>query len=100
MKRKMIQKLTQNGWLMVAKNSYVRVLIHEYMKTITIRDDIYKSLRELKRSKDSFSEVIRRLLERKNTDMSTYFGILRDSSKLDEIEEIAANIRESARMRT
>jgi len=70
------------------------------MKTITIRDDIYKSLRELKRAKDSFSEVIQRLLERKNTDLNTYFGVLRDSSKLDEIEEIATNIRESARLRT
>ena len=73
--------------------------MHLHMKTITIRDDIYKSLKELKRSKESFSDVIKRLLTRKNTSISEYFGVLEDSSLLNEIEEIAENIRSSARLR-
>lgn len=69
------------------------------MKTITIRDEVYNFLKELKKPKESFSDVISRLLIKKNIDNMEYFGILKDSSILDEIELIAVEIRESARER-
>jgi predicted CopG family antitoxin len=74
--------------------------MHCSMKTITIRDDIYERLVTLKRAKDSFSDVIRRLLERKNTDLSQYFGILAGSSAMDDVASIAEDVRKSAKVRS
>ncbi|MBD3407548.1 MAG: antitoxin [Candidatus Lokiarchaeota archaeon] len=69
------------------------------MKTITIRDEVYNFLKEVKRPKESFSDVIIRLLKNKNIDNLSYFGVLKDSQILDEIESITIEIRESARER-
>ena len=74
--------------------------MHEHMKTISIRDEVYKNLRNMKREGESFSDVIERLLERKNLSIRSYFGILKDNPVLDEIEEIARRTRETARPRT
>lgn len=74
--------------------------MHESMKTISIRDEVYKSLRNMKREGESFSDVIERLLKRKNLSIRSYFGILKDNPVLDEIEEIARKAREEARART
>ncbi len=68
------------------------------MKTISIRDDIYSRLLEMKEEGESFSDVIEKLLERKNTRISKYFGILRDGEVLDEIEK-CLEARKSARLR-
>ncbi len=57
------------------------------MKTISIRDDVYNKLAEIKKEGESFSDVIERLLERKNVNLKKYFGALKDSEVLDEIEE-------------
>jgi predicted CopG family antitoxin len=70
------------------------------MKTITVRDDIYERLVALKRAKDSFSDVIRRLLERRNTNLSQYFGILADSSAMDDVASTAEDVRKSAKVRS
>ncbi len=68
------------------------------MKTISIRDDVYKKLAEMKEEGESFSDVIEKLLKRKGTDIRKYFGILRDSEVLDEIEK-CLEMRKSARFR-
>ncbi len=68
------------------------------MKTISIRDDIYRKLAEMKDEKESFSDVIEKLLKRKNIDIKNYFGILKDSDVLDEIEK-SLEARKSARFR-
>ena len=68
------------------------------MKTISIRDDIYKRLAEMKGDGESFSDVIEKLLKRKRTNIKKYFGILRDSDVLDEIER-CLEARKSARFR-
>ena len=68
------------------------------MKTISIRDDIYNRLLEMKGEGESFSDVIEKLLERRNTSISKYFGILRDGEVLDEIEKCLES-RKSARLR-
>ncbi|ADC65191.1 Protein of unknown function DUF217 [Ferroglobus placidus DSM 10642] len=68
------------------------------MKTISIRDDVYKRLAEMKEEGESFSDVIEKLLKKKNTNIKKYFGVLKDSEVLDEIEKIL-EMRRSARLR-
>ena len=36
---------------------------HSYMKNIMVRDEIYEKLQKMKRGKESFSDVILRLIE-------------------------------------
>ena len=54
------------------------------MKNITIRDDVYKKLLELKGEDMSFSYVIMELIE-KRISIKRFKGILKDSEFLDEI---------------
>ncbi len=68
------------------------------MKTISIRDYIYSKLTEMKDERESFSDVIEKLLRRKNTNIKRYFGVLRDSEVLEEIEK-SLEMRKSARFR-
>jgi len=64
-----------------------------YMKTIMIRDDVYKKLVEIKGDK-SFSEIIEELIEESLTlrrrKLEKYFGILNE----EEAEEIMKEIKE------
>jgi len=69
------------------------------MKTITIRDDTYEKLARLKRNGESFSDVIERLIEQKDFDISRYFGILKDSEVLEKILEYSKDFRKNARLR-
>ena len=59
----------------------------ETMKTITIRDETYHSLLSLKEEEDSFSDVIDRLISRKNRDIREYAGALKESKILDNLED-------------
>jgi len=68
------------------------------MKTISIRDDIYRKLVEMKEEGESFSDVIEKLLKRRKIDIRKYFGVLKDSEVLDEIEK-SLEMRKSARFR-
>ena len=68
-------------------------------KTISIRDDVHKRLVEAKRQDESFSDVIDRLLKKESPDLSVFFGSLKNSDLLDEIEEDSKRIRASARSR-
>ena len=67
------------------------------MKTIMIRDDVYKKLVEIKGDK-SFSEVIEELIEESVTlrkkKLERYFGILSE----EEAKEILKAIEESRRL--
>ena len=73
--------------------------MHGCMKTISIRDDVYKNLKNAKREGESFSEVIERLLEKKNLNIESYFGVLKGNPILDELEELSKKMRETARFR-
>ncbi len=73
--------------------------MHEAMKTITLRDDTYHSLVILKEGDDSFSDVIDRLISRKNRDIREYTGALRDSGVLDELNTFTRKMRSSGRAR-
>jgi len=68
------------------------------MKTISIRDEVYEKLVEMKEEGESFSDVIEKLLRRKTTNIKKCFGILKDSEVLDEIER-CLEARKSARFR-
>ena len=73
--------------------------MHEAMKTITLRDDTYHSLLILKEGNDSFSDVINRLISKKNRDIREYAGALRDSKVLDELHTFTKKMRSSGRAR-
>ena len=76
--------------------------MHEYtqtMKTITIRDDTYHTLLMLKEGEDSFSDVINRLISKKNRDIREYAGALRDSKVLDSLHAFTREMRDSGRAR-
>ena len=65
------------------------------MKTITIRDDTYHTLLMLKEGEESFSDVINRLISKKNRDIREYAGALRDSKILDRLQVSTKEIRDS-----
>ncbi len=80
---------------------YICVCIHSTMstKTISIREEVYDILKNLKRENESFSDVIEKLAKKRKSDLSQYFGVLKDSRVLNEIEEDYKKIRASARQR-
>jgi predicted CopG family antitoxin len=73
--------------------------MHEAMKTITLREETYHSLLVLKEGDDSFSDVIDRLVSRKNRDIREYAGALRDSKVLDDLQVFTKKMRSSGRAR-
>ena len=64
-------------------------------KTLTIMDDAYKLLLENKMENESFSEVVRRVLSKKESKkLSDFFGVLSDkegSGMLRELEKSRKN---------
>lgn len=73
--------------------------MHEAMKTITLRDETYQSLLVLKEGDDSFSDVIDRLISKKNRDIREYAGALRDSKILDDLHTFTKKMRSSGKAR-
>jgi len=69
------------------------------MKTITLRDDTYHALLSLKEDDDSFSDVIDRLVTRKNRDIREYAGGLRGSKVLDDLQSFSKKMRSSGKAR-
>ncbi|MFQ5815754.1 MAG: antitoxin VapB family protein [Candidatus Hydrothermarchaeaceae archaeon] len=61
------------------------------VKTITIKDDIYKVLSSMKREGESFSDLLRRLTSRK-VDITEFYGILSESNAV--LEEMKKEILE------
>lgn len=68
-------------------------------KTISIREEVYDVLKSLKRENESFSDVIGKLAKKRKSDLREYFGVLKDSKVLTEIEEDTKKIRAAARQR-
>ncbi len=59
-------------------------------KTITVREEAYNLLMELKKEKESFSDVLLRALGKKTSRKSSvmdFFGVLKDSKNLEEMEK-------------
>ena len=68
-------------------------------KTISIRDEVYSTLKNLKKEDESFSDVIGKLARKKGSNLSDYSGALKDSKVMSEIAEDYQKIRASARSR-
>jgi predicted CopG family antitoxin len=69
-------------------------------KTLSIRDETYTQLKDAKLEGESFSDVIDRLLKKKEGNLSGYFGALKDKEFLEELDEDSRKIRELSRLRT
>lgn len=69
-------------------------------KTISIRRDLYEVLNSTRGSNESFSNVIERIIRKKKTDLSEFFGVLSDSKVLDELDAESKKIRENSRVGT
>ncbi|NHW00109.1 MAG: antitoxin [Thaumarchaeota archaeon] len=52
------------------------------VKTITINDEAYRALVELKGEGESFSEVIVRILRGRRINLSEFYGVFRDNAGL------------------
>ncbi|AKG91524.1 hypothetical protein GAH_01163 [Geoglobus ahangari] len=69
------------------------------MKNIMVRDEVYEKLQRLKRGKESFSDVILRLIEERRKNgleiLERYAGVLED----DELERIVMEERKRFRVR-
>ncbi len=68
-------------------------------KTISIRDEVYTLLKNLKQEEESFSDVIKKLVKKRKSNLSDFFGGLKDSEVMSEIENDSKKIREAARIR-
>ena len=64
-------------------------------KIISIREEIYKELKNLKRPNESFSEVIERLIAKQKKDPLKHFGIGKDLPEevLDDFEKVIFEAR-------
>jgi predicted CopG family antitoxin len=69
------------------------------VRTISVRDDVYRMLSDTKHEDESFSDVIERLVKKDRVNLSRYLGALKESPILDELEDDSRNIRETARVR-
>ena len=47
-------------------------------KMISIREDVYKNLKRLKETNESFSEVIERLISNQKKELLKYFNLAKD----------------------
>jgi len=66
-------------------------------KNISVREDVYRALKETKGDDESFSDVIERLLRSQEGDHSLFelVGML-DEEELDKLRSGSAEFRESA----
>jgi predicted CopG family antitoxin len=69
------------------------------VKTISVNDEVYRTLKKVKKADESFSELIERLLSTSGVSLKNYFGVLRDSKSLDGMEEHSKTIRSGAKVR-
>ncbi len=66
------------------------------MKNVTISDELYQNLAAMKQPGESFSDVINRLVYRNKVKVKAFYGGLKGSKALDELEsEVRKNRKES-----
>ncbi len=72
------------------------------VKTITLRDEAYRLLLEMKKEKESFSDVLLRALGKKTVKkyrVMDFFGVLKDSKNLEEMEKEILEHRKKSGLR-
>ncbi len=67
------------------------------MKNVTISDELYENLALMKQLGESFSDVIDRLVHRRK--VKTFYGSLRGSKFLDELESEVKRGRKESKQR-
>jgi len=82
-----------HGRLWVSINTRINTLKNMAHKTLTISEDAYKALAELKKEGESFTDVVKRItapLRKKR--LSEFIGVLKDD---EEFERAALEVRHS-----
>ncbi|WEU40155.1 MAG: antitoxin VapB family protein [Candidatus Odinarchaeum yellowstonii] len=69
------------------------------VKNISIKDKVYRMLKEEKQGEESFSDVIEKLITKRKIDLKDFYGVLKDSTVLDELMEKIREYRSEARLR-
>ena len=68
-------------------------------KTISIREDVYETIKSMRREDESISDAVERLIEKKEANLEDFFGVLKDSEVLNGLEEDTKRIRAASRFR-
>lgn len=70
-------------------------------KTVSIREDVYETLKSMKREDESISDAVERLIsyKKKEANLVDFFGVLKDSEVLKGLEEDTKKIRATSRFR-
>ena len=70
-------------------------------KTISIREDVYETLKSMKREDESISDAVERLIsyKKREANLVDFFGVLKDSEVLKGLEEDTKKIRATSRFR-
>ncbi len=78
----------------------VALVINMETKTISIREDVYETIKSMKSEDESISDAVERLItKKKEADLEDFFGVLKDSEVLEGLEEDTKRIRASSRFR-
>lgn len=67
-------------------------------KNLSVKEEVYKKLREAKNENESFSEVIDRLLEGKK-DLMPFAGIFSRDKEFDQISKDILKVRKKTALR-
>ena len=70
-------------------------------KTVSIREDVYETLKSMKREDESISDAVERLItyKKREANLVDFFGVLKDSEVLKGLEEDTKKIRATSRFR-
>ncbi len=70
-------------------------------KTVSIREDVYETLKSMKREDESISDAVERLIsyKKREANLEDFFGVLKDSEVLKGLEEDTKKIRATSRFR-
>ena len=70
-------------------------------KTVSIREDVYETLKSMKREDEDISDAVERLIsyKKKEANLVDFFGVLKDSEVLKGLEEDTKKIRATSRFR-
>ena len=79
--------------------TYVYVGVFMGVKNISIKDRVYELLKRNKHNNESFSDVIEKLLNKREMELKDFYGSLKDSPVLDEIKVKIEESRKEARFR-
>lgn len=76
------------------------VIILEIKVYSSIWEEVYETLKSMKRGDESINDAVERLINKKReANLEEFFGVLKDSEMLNGLEEDTKRIRASSRFR-